>query len=387
MLEVADIFREFGSKYKENNTLSIQIHKVMNAIERCRTSALGGHIDKCDSCGHIRVFYNSCRNRHCPKCQGLAKEKWLIARERDLLPVSYYHIVFTIPNELNHIALRNKKEVYNILFKASSETLLELGREQKYLGAEVGFISILHTWGQNLMEHPHIHTIIPAGGLSLDHGRWISSRKDFFIPIKVMARLFRGKFLAYYKKAYLEGRIKLDGVTEALTDPVKHQSLVNGLYGKNWVVYTKEPFSNPLSVMEYLGRYTHRVAISNRRIIRISDGKVSFTWKDYADRNKNKVMVLDGEEFIRRFLLHVLPANFMKIRHYGILSNRSRKTKLVKCQEIFRIKPQPLVKITWQELLLKIKGIDINVCPSCGEGCMIRKEFLVPRGCSPPKSY
>lgn len=384
MLEVADIFQEFGSKYREKNRLPVQIHKVMNAIERCRTSALGGHIDKCDSCGHMRIFYNSCRNRHCPKCQGLAKEKWLLARERDLLPVGYYHIVFTIPKELNWVALRNKKEVYNLLFKASSETLLELGREQKYLGAEVGFISILHTWGQNLMDHPHIHIIIPAGGLSLDHGKWIFSRKRFFIPIKVIARLFRGKFLAYYNKAYVQSRIKLDGLTKAPADLVKHQSLVSSLYEKNWVVYTKEPFSSPLSVMEYLGRYTHRVAISNQRIVRISDGKVSFKWKDYADRNKNKVMVLDGEEFIRRFLLHILPANFMKIRHYGILSNRSRKTKLGKCQEIFRIKPQPLVKITWQELLQKLKGIDVNICPSCGEGCMVRKELLVPRGCSPP---
>lgn len=363
------------------------MHKVMNAIESCRTSALGGHVEKCDSCEYIRVFYNSCRNRHCPKCQGLAKEKWLLARERDLLPVSYYHIVFTIPSELNPVALRNKKEVYNLLFKASSESLVELGNDRKYLGAEIGFISILHTWGQNLMEHPHIHIIIPAGGLSFDQQRWIHSRKKFLLPIKVISRLFRGKFMAYYKKACSNGKIKFEGQIEALSQNSNHQAHIDSLYEKNWVVYTKEPFNNPISVIQYLGRYTHRVAISNQRIIGIKDGKVSFRWKDYTDKNKNKVMVLAGEEFIRRFLLHVLPKQFMKIRHYGILSNRSRKNKLKKCQEILNVKQEPVVKISWQELLLKLKGIDVTVCPSCKKGHMVRKELLMPRCYSPPKRH
>jgi len=387
MPDVAEIFERFGSSYRKNYKLPIQIHKVMNAIERCRTAALGGHVEKCNNCGYIRVFYNSCRNRHCPKCQGLAKEKWLLARERDLLPVNYYHIVFTIPSELNQIALRNKKEIYNLLFKASSESLLELGKDPKYLGAEVGFISILHTWGQNLMEHPHIHVIIPAGGLSLDQGRWISSRKKFFIPIKVISSLFKGKFMNYYKKACINGKIKFEGELEVLNKKNNNQSLINGLYEKQWVVYIKEPFSNPTKVIKYLGRYTHRVAISNQRIVNIREGKVSFKWKDYADKSKNKIMVLDGEEFIRRFLLHILPENFMKIRHYGILSNRRRKTKLGKCQEIFKIKQEPVVKISWQELLLKLKGIDVTICPSCGKGQMVRKELLVPRACSPPTSH
>jgi len=387
MAEVAEIFKQFGPRYRQNNKLPIQMHKVMNAIENCRTSALGGHVEKCNSCEYIRVFYNSCRNRHCPKCQGLAKEKWLLARERDLLPVSYYHIVFTIPSELNPVALRNKKEVYNLLFKASSESLVELGNNPKYLGAEIGFIAILHTWGQNLMEHPHIHIIIPAGGLSLDQQRWIHSRKNFLLPIKVISRLFRGKFMAYYKKACSNGKIKFEGQIEALSQNNNHQALIDSLYEKNWVVYTKEPFSNPMSVIQYLGRYTHRVAISNQRIIGIKDGKISFRWKDYADKNKNKVMVLAGEEFIRRFLLHVLPKQFMKIRHYGILSNRSRKNKLEKCQEILNVNQKPVAKILWQELILKLKGIDVTVCPSCKKGHMVRKELLMPRCCSPPKRH
>ncbi|MFA6808690.1 MAG: transposase, partial [Eubacteriales bacterium] len=231
------------------------------------------------------------------------------------------------------------------------------------------------------------HVIIPAGGLSLDQRRWISSRKKFFIPIKVISSLFKGKFMAYYKKACINGKIKFEGELEVFNKNKNNQSLINGLYKKQWVVYIKEPFSNTTKVMEYLGRYTHRVAISNQRIVNIREGKVSFKWKDYADKSKNKIMVLDGEEFIRRFLLHILPENFMKIRHYGILSNRSRKAKLGKCQEIFKLKQQPVVKISWQELLLKLKGIDVTVCPSCGKGQMVKRELLVPRACSPPKNH
>lgn len=387
MAEVAEIFKEFGSKYRQNNKLPKQTHKVMNAIERCRTSELGGHIERCNKCGYVKIHYNSCRNRHCPKCQGLAKEKWLLAREREMLPVSYYHMVFTIPSELNPIALRNKKDVYNLLFKASAESLLELGKDPKYLGAEVGFISILHTWGQNLMDHPHIHVIIPAGGLSLDQRKWKSSRKNYFMPMKVISRLFKGKFMANYKNALSAGRIKFEGEIKAYNKKENHQALINRLYEKNWVVYIKEPFNNPLEAMKYLGRYTHRVAISNQRIIGIKDSKVSFRWKDYADKNRNKVMNLKGEEFIRRFLLHILPENFMKIRHYGILSNRSRKKKLKRCREIFKLRQQPEPKLSWQELLLKLKGIDVTVCPSCGEGQMVRKELITPRACSPPNRY
>ena len=387
MTEVADIFREFGSRYRQAHKLTKQMHKVMNSIERCRTSALGGHVDECTNCGHIRISYNSCRNRHCPKCQGLAKEKWLLARERDLLPVGYFHMVFTIPSELNTLTLQNQKLIYNILFKASSETLMELGKDPKYLGAEIGHISILHTWGQNLMDHPHVHSIVPAGGLSLDGERWINTRKKFFMPIKVISRVYRGKFMAYFKETCHKGKIRFEGQLKGLSNPDGLKSLMKDLYKKEWVVYCKEPFKNPKRVMKYLGRYTHRVAISNDRIIKIENEKVSFRWKDYADGNNKKVMTIDGEEFIRRFLLHVLPHNFVKIRHYGLLSNRSRKTKLKKSQDIFGVKNDNLevIKPTWQEILLQVKGIDVRVCPICGQGQMMSKELLTPRAYSPPK--
>ncbi|AHF06205.1 IS91 family transposase [Desulfitobacterium metallireducens] len=386
MTEVADIFREFGPKYRKAHKLTQHTHKVMNAIERCRTSAMGGHVEECDTCGHIKISYNSCRNRHCPKCQGLAREKWLLARERDLLPVGYFHIVFTVPNDLNAFALRNQKEIYTLLFKASSETLMELGKDSKYLGAEIGHISILHTWGQNLMDHPHVHCIVPAGGLSLDGERWIHSRKNFFIPIKVISRVYRGKFMAYFKEACQKGKIKFEGELQRFVNTEELKVLVNALYQKEWIVYCKEPFSNPMKVMEYLGRYTHRVAISNERIIGIKKGRVSFKWKDYADQNKHKTMELEGEEFIRRFLLHVLPLKFVKIRHYGILSNRSRNIKLTRCQDIFEIKKEKRAetKHTWEELLLQIKGIDVRSCPICHKGKMIKKELILPKAYSPP---
>jgi hypothetical protein len=387
MTEVADIFREFGPRYRQAHKLTKQMHKVMNSIERCRTSALGGHVDECTNCGHIRISYNSCRNRHCPKCQGLAREKWLLARERDLLPVGYFHIVFTIPSDLNALALQNQKELYNLLFKASSETLMELANDPKYLGAEIGHISILHTWGQNLIDHPHVHSIVPAGGLSLNGERWIHTRKNFFIPVKVISRVYRGKFMAYFKEVCQKGKIRFEGQLNKLTNLNELKDLIDHLYKKEWVVYCKEPFSNPMRVMEYLGRYTHRVAISNERIVKITNEKVSFKWKDYADENKNKVMTIDGEEFIRRFLLHVLPLNFVKIRHYGILSNRNRKTKLKKSQNIFGVNRDPLEikQLSWKEVLLQVKGIDVRICPICCQGKMIPKTLLTPRAYSPPK--
>jgi hypothetical protein len=276
MVEVADIFRKYGETYRQRYKLPLRMHKVMSAIERCRTAELGGHVEKCNECGHIRISYNSCRNRHCPKCQGLAREKWLVERKKELLPVQYFHAVLTIPNTLNPLALRNQKEVYSILFKAASETLLELGRDPKYLGAEIGFISILHTWGQNLMDHPHIHCIIPGGGLSLDGKRWISSKNGFFIPVRVISRLFKGKFLAYLKNAYRAGKLQFEGTIQPQGQQVRFQRLVDDLYGKEWVVYCKPSFNSPIDIMEYLGRYTHRVAISNDRILKIDDGMVTF---------------------------------------------------------------------------------------------------------------
>lgn len=388
MIEVGDIFRQYGSSYRQSYQLPSAMLKAMSSIERCRTAELGGHVDQCDSCGHLKISYNSCRNRHCPKCQGLAREKWLDNRKKDLLPVQYFHVVFTIPDDLNAIALRNQKEVYTILFKAASETLLELGQDAKYLGAQVGFISILHTWGQNLMDHPHLHCVVPGGGLSLDGTRWVSARNSFFIPVKVMSRLFRGKFLAYLKESYANGKLNMVGTVKLLDNPQIFQNLLYKLYEKEWVVYCKPPFGSPEQVLEYLGRYTHRIAISNNRITSMENGKITFRWRDYSDDNKNKLMTLDVFEFIRRFLLHILPDNFIKIRHYGILSNASRKTKLKKCQELLNVEEKVVQESTnkpWEELYFELTGIDLRLCPCCEKGKMVRRETLHSKNCTYPE--
>jgi hypothetical protein len=369
--EVADIFRHFGPAYRAAHKLPLNQLRVMHAVEICRTAELGGHVDQCD-CGHIRISYNSCRNRHCPKCQFLRKEKWIEARQRDLLPIPYFHVVFTIPDSLNPLALRNQEILYNILFRAVKETLLELG---KRLG-KIGFICILHTWGQNLMDHPHIHCIVTGGGLC--NGKWVSSRKKFFLPEKVMSRLFRGKFLFYLKRAY--DKLTFAGNISYLKEKDAFRGLVSQLYGKDWVVYCKPPFKGPETVIEYLGRYTHRVAISNNRIIGMEDGKVSFFWKDYADDNKKKVMTLTAFEFIRRFLLHVLPDGFVKIRHYGLLGNRNRKEYLSLCRTALGVAVQTeQTAQTWQELFFATTGIDIMECPIC-HGRMRRREVFRYRG-------
>jgi len=387
MTEVQDIFAEYGEKYCRNHKLPIHIRNVVNNIVACRTSQLGGHVDECDECGHTRISYNSCRNRHCPKCQTLTKEKWLENRKDDLLPISYFHVVFTIPEELNYLTLTNQKELYSILFKATSETLLELSKDIKYLGAEIGFTSILHTWGQNLMNHPHVHCIVPSGGLSLDGTRWISTKKDFFIPVRVLSRKFRGKFLYYLKKEYYTNpKLKFTGDVEELIDKDVFQCFIDKLYRKEWVVYCKPPFSSAEHVLEYLGRYTHRVAISNNRIVALENGYVVFKWRDYRDNNKQKFMTVTAEEFIRRFLMHVLPSKFVKIRHYGFLSNRNRVTKLKRCKRILKVtikKKEDISKLSIAELLFKLTGIDLNKCPCCN-GRMETRKKLDPRRAHPP---
>jgi hypothetical protein len=386
MIEIQDIFREHGDQYRKNNRFPLNILKSIASIRYCRTAQLGGHIDECDQCGHVRISYNSCRNRHCPKCQTLAKEKWLEDRRKDILPVGYFHVVFTIPEELNYLALTNQKELYSILFRAASETLLELGLDRKYLGAEIGFTSILHTWGQNLMYHPHLHCVVPSGGLSVDGTRWINSREDFFIPVRVLSRKFRGKFLYYLKKDYYSNKLKLIGDNQELIEKHIFQFLADKLYKKEWVVYCKPPFSSAEHVLEYLGRYTHRVAISNNRIVFFENGYVTFKWRDYRDNNKQKVMTVTAEEFIRRFLMHILPDRFVKIRHYGILSNRNRDTKLKKCKSLIGsvFKIVSLSKLSSSELLLKLTGIDLNKCPCCTEGKMVRQGKVQPKNSSPP---
>jgi hypothetical protein len=379
MTELADIFQQYGDAYRRMHHLSKPVLKAMNAIESCRTSKLGGHVDECDKCGHQKISYNSCRNRHCPKCQSFPKEKWLEDRKNDLLPVPYFHVVFTIPNILNTLALQNKKKIYALLLKSSSETLLELGEDPKHLGAKIGFISILHTWGQNLLDHPHVHCIVTGGGLSLDETRWISAKHTFFLPVKIMSRLFRGKFLASLKRLHKDGELKRVNDNE-------FQEQLDELYMKEWVVYCKPPFKNPENVLNYFGRYTHKVAISNHRIYRLTNEKVTFKWKDYKDNNQDKLMTLAATEFIRRFLLHILPPGFVKIRHYGILSNRNRKIKLQRCKELLgvQVKIKNKSKEKWNEFLLRITGTDPLLCSICKKGHFVPRIPLAPACCSPP---
>jgi hypothetical protein len=386
-VEVQDIFVRYGAGYRNarGTSMSAQQLRVMHAIEICRTDALGGHTERCDRCGHVRISYNSCRNRHCPKCQFLKKESWLEQRQRDILPIPYFHIVFTIPDTLNPLALRNQRILYDILFQSSSEALKELARDKKYLGAEIGFICILHTWGQNLMDHPHIHCIVTGGGLSPDNMKWLYSRKKFFLPAKVLSRLFRGKFLYHLKKSYEKGKLAFPGTIAHLRDKHCFLTLVNTLFSKEWIVYLKPPFNNAQTVFQYLSRYTHRIAISNHRIISIDNNRVLFRWRDYTDGGTNKIMALDAFEFIRRFLLHVLPNKYVKIRYYGILANRFRAMSLQKVRLILDAAPiAPALSRSWKERLVAATGIDIDKCPSCGCGTMIIVEILLPARCKGP---
>ncbi|MFC5649719.1 IS91 family transposase [Paenibacillus solisilvae] len=365
MAELQDIFAQHGAAFQLNHRLLPNQRKVIRAVQVCRTSALGGHVDECDECSFTRISYNSCRNRHCPKCQTLNKERWIEARKDDLLNVGYFHVVFTIPDLLNPIAYQNPRIVYNILFKAVAETLSELSADTKYLGAQIGFTSILHTWGQNLMHHPHIHCIVPGGGLN-SSGKWVSARKKFFIPVKVLSRKFRGKFLYYLKQA----KLVFYGTISDLKNPCRFHDLLSLLYQKEWVVYCKPPFKNAGCVVEYLGRYTHRVAISNNRIVKLEDGLVTFKWRDYKDSNKQKEMSVTADEFTRRFLIHVLPTGLTRIRHYGLLSPRNKATKLKLCKKLTNTKlnDPPKPKLTTLDFLKKLTGKDFTICPCCGIG-------------------
>jgi predicted Zn-ribbon and HTH transcriptional regulator len=365
MVEVQDIFSRFGEAYRQSHKLPLHIYKAMSAIEKCRTASLGGHADTCDNCGYTKISYNSCRNRHCPKCQTLNKERWIEDRKADLLNIKYFHVVFTIPDTLNPVAYHNQKVVYDILFKAAAETLLELSADKKYLGAKLGFTSILHTWGQNLMFHPHIHSIVTGGGLN-SCNKWVSTKKNYFIPIKVLSRKFRGKFLYYLKQA----KLSFYGEHQYLHIESEFNSFLSKLYSKDWIVYCKPPFKNSGYVIDYLGRYTHRVAISNNRIVKFEDGKITFKYRDYRDSNKQKLMTVTAEEFIRRFLIHILPDRFMKIRHYGLLGNKNKTTKLKLCKKLTFTpnNPNPKEKLSPLQLLQKLTGKDFSICPCCGLG-------------------
>ena len=394
-LEVADIFRQAGPSYRQHyaDALSRGQRCVMSAIERCRTAALGGHVEQCDSCGHQRIAFNSCRNRHCPKCQSLVRAQWLEDRHADIIPVQYFHVVFTLPEEIAAIAYQNKAVVYDILFHATAETLRTIAADPKHLGAEIGFIAILHTWGQNLLHHPHLHCVVPGGGLSADGERWISCRPGFFLPVRVLSRLFRRLFLAQLQAAFEAGHLRFFNALEPLQAPRAFARHLAPARRTEWVVYAKPPFGGPKHVLEYLGRYTHRVAISNNRLIDFGEGKVTFRWKDYRHESRQKVMRLEAQEFIRRFLLHVLPAGFQRIRHYGLLANRYRAVKLARCRQLLA-EPAPVaevpdVALDYRDRYQLLTGKSLRDCPKCGHGHMACIEtFLpgaMPRG--PPRDH
>ena len=368
MEKIQEILNKGLDEYLEKYKVVGYKQKVIKAIKDCKTEKLGAHKYICDECGYEEIAYNSCRNRHCPNCQTGKKVKWIEARKEEVLNIKYYHVVFTIPSEMYLLTLQNQEKMYKLLFKASAETLKELAKDEKYLGGEIGFFSILHTWGQNLMYHPHIHLVVTGGGLS-ETEKWVEKKEeDFFIPVKVMSRKFRGKFLSYVKKSK---NLKFFGENKDLENPEVFNNLMQQMYEKEWVVYCKEPFKNAESVIQYLGRYTHRVAISNERIIKIEDGKVTFKWRDYKDNNQMKEMTITTEEFIRRFLIHILPPKFMKIRYYGILGNRNKKKKLLKCKILTRTKIYKKKELPTLELLKKVLGKDFNLCPHCKKGHML----------------
>ncbi len=387
-LEVADIFREYGPAYRATHKLPLQHLKAMSAIESCRTKALGGHLEECDTCGAEVPAYNSCRNRFCPKCNWLAKEKWLLKRKKELLPVSYFHVVLTIPDLLNPLIRYNEKVIYDILFKAGSETLLTLGRDPKHLGADIGFMAILHTWGSNMIDHPHLHCVVPCGGLSDDEMEWLwpnksKKKKKFFVHVHVISDLFKKKFLHYLDAAYQKGELKLQGQVAHLQDPAAFNKLKSELYGKKWVTFCKQPFGGPEQVLEYLSRYTHRVAISNHRLIKVEGGRVYFKWKNYRKDGKFEETSLDVFEFIRRFLLHVLPKGYFKIRYFGILASRNRH-KLWTAQEILgnsedvQERKNEEGEKSFEEWFFELTGIEAGICPYCKKGRLIRKVQLAP---------
>jgi hypothetical protein len=374
-LEVADIFRFHGEKYRKDHRSNISTvqHRAMRAIEQCRTAALGGHVDECDRCGHRIISYNSCRNRNCPKCQSSAAKIWLARRESELLPVPYFHIVFTVPKEVARISLGNQKVVYDILFRSVSQTLLTVGSNS--FGGQIGFLAILHTWGQNMDYHPHIHCVVVGGALTSDHG-WVKSRKHFFLPVAVLSKVFRGKFLACLRTAFRTGKLHFSGSLSHLCTDAAFQTFLRPAVAKRWVVYCKPPFAAPQQVLAYLGRYTHRIAISNRRLTTLENGIVTFRWKDYRDRCRIKLMSLHAEEFIRRFLMHVVPARFVRIRYYGFLSNHNRAASLGTIRSIIAISSDSFKSISTSN----VHPDESILCPVCKQGKMIRIELITPRG-------
>lgn len=377
-IEVADVIRKYGAAFEgaRHGNVSGAERRVLRDLARCRTAAMGGHVESCLGCGHEAISYNSCRNRHCPKCQAAARAKWFEAREREILPIEYFHVVFTMPREIAAIALQNKRVVYEILLRTSATTLLRLGRDPKRLGAQMGVLSVLHTWGQRLDHHPHAHCVVTGGGLATDDSRWISCRPGFLFPVRVMGQLFRGHFLAELKAAFARGELSFYGSIAALADAAAFHRYLKPLYKSSWVVYSKPPFGGPACVIKYLARYTHRVAISNHRLLAASNGKVSFAYKDYADKSKRKVMTIDAAEFLRRFLLHILPKRFQRIRHYGLFANRHRKQRLETCRRHLASDSLPTANEGALPASAEPTAIcETNRCSRCGAPSLIRRKL------------
>jgi hypothetical protein len=377
-LEVADVFRRYGAAYREHHgtSMSTAQRRVMSAIEVCRTAALGGHLERCDQCGHERNCFNSCRDRHCPKCQALARAQWIEDRQSELLEVPYFHVVFTLPEEIAAIAYQNKKVVYGILFRTTAETLTTIAADPEHLGAEIGFFAVLHSWGQNLQFHPHLHCVVPGGGLSPDGQRWISSRPNFFLPVRVLSHLFRRLFLESLQKAFDSGELQFFGSLEWLSERLAFAQHRAEVKEKEWVVYAKRPFAGPQQVLDYVGRYTHRVAISNNRLLDIENNQVCFQWKDYRTGGQFKTLTLSADEFIRRFLLHVLPNGFQRIRYYGFLGNRYREEKLNHCRRLLGMHTpdqhtRDSAEEDYRDRYEDLTGSSLRQCPQCQRGRMV----------------
>jgi hypothetical protein len=379
-VELAEIFRTHGAIYRQTHSLSRAQRRAMHAIETCRTAALGGHRDTCDTCGAVQISYNSCRNRHCPKCQTLAQVRWLDARRAELVPVEYFHLVFTLPHTLNPLAQGHPRLLYSLLFRAVTGTFTAFGRDPRHLGGDLGGTAILHTWGQNLSQHLHLHCVVTGGALAPDGARWIAAPPGFFFPVRALAQVFRGKFLDALRRAFATGALRFAGSLAPLAEPAAFATWLAQLRQPDWVVYAKRPFAGPAQVLEYLGRYTHRVALSNDRLLGLDDGIVRFRWKDYADGDRVKVTALDADEFIRRFLLHVVPDGFVRIRHFGFLANRTRRAKLARCRELLAPAPAPAAppREPVPALMLRLTGLDITRCAVCQQGQLRRTEILAP---------
>jgi hypothetical protein len=387
-LEVADVFRHFGPAFRDQNgaSLSAARRRAMVAIESCRTATLGGHVDQCDGCGHQRVSFNSCRYRCCPKCQGLERAQWLEDRQAELLDVPYFHVVFTVPSEIEVIAFQNQTVVYDILFRAASETLRKIAADPKHLGAEIGFLGVLHTWGQSLQHHPHAHFLVPGGGIAPDGNSWVACRPGFFLPVTVLSSMFRGLFLHYLEKASAAGALNFFSTYRHLQEPAAFRRYLAPVWNTDWVVYSKRPFAGPAQVLDYVGRYTHRVAISNNRLLSMDNDKVRLRWKDYRDGNRQKTMTLDGGEFIRRFLIHVLPDGFHRIRYFGFLGNSHRARKLERCRKLLGMaraapsEPSADHRDRFEEVI----GRSLRECPHCHTGTMVVIDSITrPRTCQP----